>query len=297
MAVKVITDSTSDINPELAQELDIGVVPIYVRFDREVYLDGVDITGDEFYRRLAASTVHPTTSQPNPEDFIRVYQDYIGDFNGIVSIHISSKISGTYNSASLAKKTLCNSVPVEVIDSGFNSAGLWLVVVAAARLAQSGASMADVVDEAHRAIKQVRMFGMFETMKYLARSGRVSKTIAEVSRILNVMPLLTFSDGKIIRAGLVRTISKGMDCICDFVKDNLPVSELTIVHSAVPDQAQILKSRLAKLLPESRISIANLGAALGVHGGPGVLVLALRRIETDFPDRECEYGNSSWDNV
>jgi DegV family protein with EDD domain len=137
------------------------------------------------------------------------------------------------------------------------------------------------VKETYRAIKQVRMFGMFETMKYLARSGRVSKTIAEASRILNVMPLLAFRDGEIIKAGLVRTVSKGMDRIYNSVKDNLPVSELTIVHSAVPDQAQALESRLAKLLPEEMIHISGLGAALGVHGGPGVLVLALRRVEPD----------------
>lgn len=280
MAVQVVTDSTSDISPDLARELNIRVVPIYVRFDREVYRDGVDITGEEFYRRLAVSPIHPTTSQPNPEDFIRVYKDYIGGFDGIVSIHISSRISGTCNSASLAKKTLCSPVPIEVVDSTFNSAGLWLVVMADARLAQSGASMAEVVEEAYRAVRQVRMFGMFETMKYLARSGRVSKTIAEASRILNVKPLLTFSHGEIVRAGLVRTVSRGMDRICGFVKDNLPASELTIVHSAVPDQARILRDRLAKLIPEERIHIAELGAALGVHGGPGVLVLALRHDET-----------------
>lgn len=280
MAVKVVTDSTSDISPELAQELDIRVVPIYVRFDREVYRDGVDITGDEFYSRLAASPVHPTTSQPNPEDFTRVYKDYIGGCDGIVSIHISSRISGTCNSASLAKKTMCSPVPIEVIDSGFNSAGLWLVATAAARLAQSGAPMAAVVDEARRSVKQVRMFGMFETMKYLARSGRVSKAIAGASRILNVMPLLTFREGEIVKAGLVRTVSKGMDRICNFVKGNLPADEITIAHSAVPDRAQLLKSRLSDLFPEEGIHVAELGSALGVHGGPGVLVAALRRVET-----------------
>ena len=279
MAVKVVTDSTSDISPELAQAFNIRVVPIYVRFDREVYRDGVDITGDEFYRRLAAAPVHPTTSQPNPEDFICVYKDYLSDFDGIVSIHISSKISGTYNSASLAKKTLCSPVPIEVIDSRFNSAGLWLVVMAAARMAQAGFPLADVVKETNRAIKQVRMFGMFETMKYLARSGRVNKTVAEASRILNVKPLLTFSDGEIVRAGLVRTVSRGMERIHGFVKNNLPADELTIAHSAIPERAQSLRSRLAKLLPVEKIHVAELGSALGVHGGPWVLVVALRRVE------------------
>lgn len=280
MAVKIVTDSTSDISPESAQEMDIRIVPIYVQFGSEVYRDGIDITDDEFYSRLATSPVHPTTSQPGPEDFTRAFNDCLEGSDGVVSIHISSKISGTYNSALLAKKAIDSDKPIEVIDSMFNSAGLWLVVAAAARLAQSGAPMAAVVEEARRAVQQVRMFGMFATMKYLARGGRVSKTIADASGVLRVRPLLTFRDGEIMRAGLVRTVSNGLDRICDFVSKNLPASEITIAHSIVPDQAQMLKSRLAQVLPAEHIHIAELGTALGVHGGPGVLVLALRRSES-----------------
>ena len=156
-----------------------------------------------------------------------------------------------------------------------------MVVTTAARLAQSGASFSEVADEANRAISQVRMFGMFETMKYLARSGRVNKTIVMASRILNVMPLLTFHDGDIVRAGLVRTASKGMDKIYDFVKNNIPISELVIVHSKVADQANQLKLRLSEFIQEEKISITELGASLGVHGGPGVLLVAIRRSEVE----------------
>lgn len=123
------------------------------------------------------------------------------------------------------------------------------------------------------------MFGIFQTMTYLARSGRVSNTIATVTRILNVVPLLTFRDGEIFPAGYVRTIAKGMDRIYGFVKNNLPVSEMTLIHSAVPDQANQLKQRLSEFIPEENISIAELGAGLGVHGGPGVLLVALRRCD------------------
>jgi len=104
MAVKIVTDSTSDISPELAQGLDIRIVPIYFQFGSEVYRDGIDITDDEFYSRLATSPVHPTTSQPGPEDFTRAFNDCLEGADGVVSIHISSKISGTYNTALLAKK-------------------------------------------------------------------------------------------------------------------------------------------------------------------------------------------------
>ena len=280
MTVQVITDSTSDMPEGMADELGIRVVPIYLRFGSETYRDGVDITRDEFYSKLASSPFHPATSQPNPEDFTSVYKEYCDSVDGIVSIHISSKISGTVNSATMAKKTLESHCPIEIIDSRMNSGGLGLVVTAAARKAQSGVSFSEVVNEAKKAVNEVRMFGMFETMKYLARSGRVNKTIATASRILNVMPLLTFHDGEIVRAGLVRAISKGTDKIYEFVKKNTPISELVIVHSKIIDQANQIRKRLAEFIEEEKIAIAELGAGLGVHGGPGVLLAAVRRSET-----------------
>jgi DegV family protein with EDD domain len=277
MKVQVITDSTSDIPAVLTNELGIRVVPIYLRFGEKTYRDGVDITKDEFYSTLTSSPVHPATSQPNPEDFTSVYKEYCDSTKGIVSIHISSKISGVYNSANIAKKSLKSQCPIEIIDSKFNSVGLGLVVTAVARTAQAGASFYEVINEANKAINQVGMFGIFETMKYLARSGRVNKTIAAAADILNVMPLLTFHNGEIVRAGLVRTINKGIDRIHDFVKNNSPIDELTIVHSQVAEQAGQLKKRLSEFIEEEKINIAELGAGLGVHGGPGVLLAAIRR--------------------
>ncbi len=277
MKINVVTDSTSDIPEGRARELGITVVPVYLRFGDTQYRDGVDIPNADFYSMLASSPVHPTTSQPSPEDFATVYRENCDAGFGIVSIHISSRISGTHDSAMIAKSMLADQSNIEVIDSRFNSAGLGLVVMAAARLAQSGAGLSEVVDEANRAIKAVSMFGMFATTKYLARSGRVNKTVATASSILNVMPLLTFRDGDIVRAGLVRTVDKGMERICDFVRNAGPISELIIVHSQVTDQANRLKQRLGRLLEVNRMSIAELGASLGVHGGPGVLLTAIRR--------------------
>jgi DegV family protein with EDD domain len=162
------------------------------------------------------------------------------------------------------------------VDSKFNSAGLGLVVIAAARLAQLGASIDEVIQEVKKAINQVNMFGMFNTMKYLARSGRVNKAIATTSTLLHIMPLLSFRDGEIIRSGLVRTASKGIGRIYDFVKRNQIITELTIVHSAMIDQALRLRKLLGDFIPEEKILIAELGAGLGVHGGPGVLLVAFR---------------------
>lgn len=277
MAVQVITDSTADIPYGMEKKLGIKTVPIYLRFGEKIYRDGIDISKDEFYKLLETSPVQPATSQPNPEDFAAVYREYCEHNDEIVSIHISSKISGTFNSANIARKTLENCNRLEVIDSRFNSAGLGLVVIAAARAAQAGAAFYEVIDEARKAISNVRMFGIFETMKYLARSGRVNKTIAAASRILNVMPVLTFHEGEIVRTGLVRTVHKGMEKITSFVLNNAPIAELTVVHSKVAGQAMELKKRLGEIMDEEKINIAELGAGLGVHGGPGVLLAALRK--------------------
>lgn len=277
MAVKVVTDSTCDLPPEVARDLGITIIPIYVRFGAAVYRDGVDITPGELYPRLVASEEHPATSQPNPEDFAAVYQEVSRDADAIVSIHISSKISGTYNSAVMAVRAADYGCPVEVVDSAFNSAGLGLVALAAARAAKSGAGLAEVLAAARAAVSQVRMFGMFRTMKYLARSGRINRAVAAASSVLNVMPLLTFHDGEIARAGLVRTIGRGMEKIIEFVRKHAPVTEITVVHSRAAEEAEKLRGWLAEFLNPEKILVSELGAGLGVHGGPGVLLVGLRR--------------------
>jgi DegV family protein with EDD domain len=277
MTVKVITDSTSDLPSEITTDLNITVVPIYVRFGETIYRDGVDITSTEFYNKLDNSPVHPATSQPAPEDFVKIYTKSLEESEQLVSIHVSSKISGTYNSALLAKNMLAHENAIEIIDSKLNSAGLGLVAMAAARVAKAGGSLTEVIAEANNAVNRVRMFGMFNTMKYLALSGRVSKTIATAASILDVKPLLTFKDGQVVRAGFTRTLSKGMDRIYQYVAGYLNPLELIIVHSAVPEWAAQLKKRLGNLFTEDKILVMQLGAALGVHGGKGVLLVALRQ--------------------
>ncbi len=276
MNIQVITDSTSDIPRDIAEELGIRVVPVYIRFNDKVYRDGVDIQKDEFYQVLADSPYHPATSQPTPEDFVSAYKEYCDTVDGIISIHVSSKASGTYNSAIIAKKMLGSQCPIEVVDSQFTSAGLALVVMAVARLVKAGKNLAVITAEVRRIINKVDIFGVFDTMKYLARSGRVSKTIVTAANILDVKPLLTFREGEIIRAGLVRSFSRGMDRLYKFVEGKGDIAELIIVHSAIPEKAEQLKKRLAWLFPEELIRTFQLGAGLGVHGGPGALLVGLR---------------------
>ena len=279
MVVKIVTDSTSDISPEIADALGITVVPVYLRFGDEVYQDGVDISSAEFYRRLVTSPVHPATSQPPPQDFATVYSDCSKEAGAIISIHVSAKSSGTCNSALQGRKMTEGKCQIEVVDSRFTSVGLAMVVMAAARLARAGGNLQSVLEETHRTISQVRMLGVFDTVKYLVLGGRVSKAVGMVASMLQIKPLLTFKDGEVVRAGLVRTFSSGMDRLYEFVERAPAIQELAIAYSTVPEQANQLRARLGSIFPEEKIYVTQLGTALGVHGGPGAIALALRRGE------------------
>jgi len=275
--IKIVTDSTSDIPREVARELAIEIIPTAIQWNGKTLLDGIDITTNEFYRRLTTSTHVPTTSQPAPGDFLKLYQSLAGGCQGIVSVHISSKLSGVYQSALLAKQAMENKLPVEVIDSQYNSMGLGLISIAAARVARAGGKLQDVLEETKKAMGQIRMLGIFATLKYAIAGGRINKSFARVASVLNIKPMLTFKNGEVAMAGLATAYSKGVDKIFDFVKKNLPISDLAIVHSAIIDEAVKLQDRLGALFPKDKIIVASLGPSLGVHGGPGVLLVALRR--------------------
>jgi DegV family protein with EDD domain len=275
--IKVVTDSTSDIPREIAGELDIEIIPTAIQWNGETLRDGIDITTDEFYRRLTTSATMPTTSQPAPGDFIKLYQSLVGGCDGVVSIHISSKLSGVHQSAVLAKQTMGTKLPIEVVDSQYNSMGLGLITMAAARVAKAGGKLQDVLEETEKAISQISMLGIFATLKYAIAGGRINKSIGRAVSILNIKPMLTFKNGEVAIAGLATAYSKGIDKIYNFVKNHLPVSDLAVVHSAAIDEAIRLRDRLGELFPTNKIIIAPLGPSLGVHGGPGILLVALRR--------------------
>ena len=208
---------------------------------------------------------------------MKIFGECAGKADGIISIHISSKISGTYNSALLASSTINGNCPIEVVDSRFNSGGLALVVMEAARMAKSGFAMNEIMEKIKETIEHVKMLGMFDTVKYLSFSGRVKKLVLSAASILNIRLLLTFHDGDIARAGMARTFDKGMGKITEFVKNNSGIKELLIVHSMVPEKANQLKEQISGFIDKSKIMILHLGAGLGVHGGPGVLLVAIRQ--------------------
>jgi DegV family protein with EDD domain len=276
MTVKVVTDSSADLPEELVKALGITVVPLYVRFGDEVYRDRVDISEDEFYERLQHDPVHPNTTQPTPQDFVDVYQKLSAAADGIVSIHLSAKLSGTCGSALQAKGTVANECSVEVVDSETLSTALGLIVIAAARTAKDGKGLDEVEAVARQTMPKIRLLALLDTLKYLLLGGRIGKAKALLGSILNVKPILTLKDGEVVPAAQVRTRAKGMDKLFEFVQNAKDIQELTVVHSTTPDEAQALAERLGSVFDKEKIIMSRLGPVLGVHIGPAALIVAAR---------------------
>ncbi len=274
MAVKIVTDSSADLPTQLVDELGITIVPLYVRFGEKVYRDQLDISADEFYQRLQHDPVHPSTTQPSPQDFANVYQKLLPEANGIVSIHLSAKLSGTCNSALQAKETIGEGCPVEVIDSQTLTMGLGMISIAAAKVANAGGSMQEVVEEVRQMIPRIRLLFTLDTLKYLALGGRIGKAKALLGSVLNVKPILAIKDGEIVPAGQVRSRSKGIERLFDFVQSASNIQDLAIIYNTTPEEAQTLAERIAPIFAKEKIMIARLGPLLGVHAGPGALAIA-----------------------
>jgi DegV family protein with EDD domain len=279
MKVKIVTDSTSDISREVAQDLGIIVIPGYVRFGRETYRDGVDLSKPGFYQQLIESPFHPVTSEATPKDFAEVYSRCADEAGGIISIHISSKLSRTYASAQKGKKMIKGTCEIEVIDSHFASIGLGLIVIAAARLANIGESMQSIVEQTKKAVSRVSILGFFDTMKYIAKGRRATKGVIELSGLFQIKPILTFKDGEVVLDGLVRTYSQGIERLYKFASSAPAIQNLGIAYSTDYDRAEELRGRLGSVFPEQEIYVEQIGAALGAHCGPDALVMALRRAE------------------
>lgn len=276
MTVKIVTDSSADLPAQLVQDLGITVVPLYVRFGEEVYRDRVDISEDEFYQRLLHDPIHPSTIQPTPQDFADVYQKLSLEADGIVSIHISAKLSGTCNSALQGKEMIEKVCPIEVVDSQTLTMALGMISVMAAKSANMGKGLEEVVAEVRQAIPATHLLGLLDTLKYVLLGGRIGKAQALIGSILNVKPLLSLQDGETVPAGRARTRSKGIDRLFDFVKSASNIQDLAIAYNTTPDEAQALGERIGTIFTKEQIKLARIGPMLGVHMGPGALIVVLR---------------------
>lgn len=274
--IRIVTDSSADLPAPIAQELGISVVPLYVRFGDEIYRERVDISDEEFYHRLLHGTVHPVTIQPNPQDFVEVYQRLSEEADAIISIHISSKLSGTFSSALQAKKMIANRCPIEVVDSQTITSALGLMIIIAAEAANTGKSLQQILAMVKEAMYNIHSLALLDTLRYLQLGGRIGKAKALLGSVLNVKPLITVRDGEVVPIGQVRSRAKGIERLFDFAKNATNIENLAIAYSTTLDEAQALSQRLASILTNVEVRLARLGTTLGVHTGPGTLIVSLQ---------------------
>ncbi len=278
MPVRIVTDSSSDIPSAIARELDITVVPLYVRFGSNIYRDGIDIMPEEFYRRLRDEPVHPATSAASPGDFAQAYAGLADGSEGIISIHLSKKVSATYDAAVQGRDMLENkSCPIEIIDSRLVTMALVLITIAAARAARAGKSIQEIVDHVNSLIPCMRVYGLLDTLKYVMKGGRLGKVGPIISSVLPIKPVLTMKNGTVTPIGAVRTRAKGIERLCDLITSIPGIQELGIAHSTSETEINSFMDRLKSLLPGINPVLSSLGPALGVHGGPGAILVAIRQ--------------------
>ena len=280
MVVKIVTDSSSDIPPDIARELDITVIPLYIRFGDEVYRDGIDISADQFYERLAGNRSLPKTSIPSPGDFANIYERLAAETDNIVSIHLSPRYSSAINSAMVAKDYVPEGCRVEVVDSRSVSMGCGFVAMAAAREAASGAGLEQVMQAVNGAMMRTHIAGMIADINYLLGGRRLSLPGAHLflGRLGTVLRFKLV--GEIYEAGRVRgrgmyfREEKALEKLQLCATELPSVEEIAVLYAMKPEWARNIAERMASVFPQRPLHIARLGCATGMHGGPKAMAIA-----------------------
>jgi len=280
MAVKIVTDSLSDIPSDISEGLGITVVPLTVSFGKDSFLDRITMTTDEFYYRLANDATWPTTTQPPPSAFIDVYNKLAKETNEILVVTLSTKLSGTYQSALSAKSMVETECRIEVIDSLTVAMSLGLIVIAAAKAAQAGANLAKLTDLVHRAISRSHLIAYFDTLKYLAKGGRIGKAQGLLGAMLSIKPILTVKDGEMSPLTRVRSKAAGIDYLFSSVAGFSNIEGVAVEYATTPDDADKLIARLSSLFPKERIYKSTISPVVGTYAGPGAMAVSILEAET-----------------
>lgn len=278
--VRIVTDSTADIPESIRKQYGIEMVPLKVHFGSETFYDAVTIQPDEFYDKLIAASTMPTTSQPSPADFLELYGRIAGG-NGeeIVSIHLSSAFSGTYQSAVLAQSMLEGKAEITVIDSKSACYGIGLLVVEAAKAAEAGKSREEIAALVGELRSKTRIYFLVHTLDYLQKGGRIGKAAALFGSLLNIKPILTIDDeGEVASVDKVRGSKKAMGRIVDMLQEEFGDQKLalTVAHAKSPEAAEELAEQLRSRFRTEEIFFTDVGPVIGTHAGPGTVAVFAR---------------------
>ncbi len=271
MKIAIVTDSTSSLSQDILKQYHIHVVPLSVNFGTLSYKEGIDITIEEFYKKLAENDALPTTSQPAIGDFVHLYQELANNYEGVVSIHLSSGISGTMNTSIIASN-MVNDLRVEVIDSEIACYGLGFMAIEAAEMAKEGKNILDIKERLELLVKNMRGYFVVDDLAHLHRGGRLNATQFLVGNLLNIKPIIYFNDKKLEPYEKIRTKKKAIDRILQLLdKDAKNGSKIkcSIVQANVLKEAEELKERIEKKYPNIEVGISEFGPVIGTHTGPG----------------------------
>jgi len=275
MTVKIVTDSICDLPPQIIKDLDIMVIPIHVCFGTEVYRDGIDISTEDFYKKLETSRVFPTTAVPPPADFIKAYEQAVEKADDILVITLSSKLSGLYQAAKQAVELMKKKCRVEVVDSQWVIMAQGFIVMKAAQAARQGASLDEIIKLVQRNINRVATCSVFDTLEYLKRGGRISKIAALMGNLMHIHPMLGMKDGEVVSFGRRRSRAEALDYMYDFVMGYKNIEEMSVAFFKAVDDAENLIERLDVKFPKERVFRSRTSPVIGAHTGPNLLVVAV----------------------
>jgi DegV family protein with EDD domain len=264
----VVTDSTADLPDEWRTRYGIEVVPLKVLFGNETFRDRVDMTDEEFFRRLSSATKLPTTSAPSPGEFADVYRRLAADHDGCISIHIGAQLSATAEAARVGAQAV-EGFKVNVIDSET----VTMPIAFLCRVAAESATLEEATAAVTERVPKCRVLALLDTLRYVEMGGRVSRAQAMIGTMLDLKPLLLVVDREIKSVDRVRTRSRAIPRMVEFFRGDLPVEYAAVVHAQAPDEAEEIAAGMRKSYPELEIPIGQIGCVLGTHAGPKALGL------------------------
>ena len=271
MAIRIVTDSNCDLPAEIIKQYGIVVIPMYINIGAESYLDGVEMSRQEFYEGLPHFDTHPMTSVPGPGVFVETFDKLASEgATEILSIHIASSLSAMANSARLAAEEW-DRLPVTVFDSGNLTLGTGLQVVAAAQAAAEGQLMAEIVAQLEDLSSRTHCFAALDTVEFLRRSGRLTRFQWALASVLQIKPLLKMNHGD-YDMERVRTRKAALDRVVELLAGLGPLEELALVHTHAPEEAKALERQAGHLIPRGKAPLsAEVTPVIGTHIGPGAV--------------------------
>ncbi|HYF95621.1 MAG TPA: DegV family protein [Symbiobacteriaceae bacterium] len=274
MGVRIVTDSTSDLPESTLKQYGIEMVPLTVHFGPEAFLDSVEMDAGAFWAKLRTSPHHPKTAQPSPGDFLKVYEKLAGTGDEVISIHISTKLSGTMNSSQIAAQMMPN-LKVTHVDTRSATWGLGMMAIEASRMAKAGKSTESIVSAVEAIAQRMHIFFTLDTLEFLQKNGRIGKAQALLGGLLGIKPILQVDrEGVVAPADKVRGKSKVLPRALEMMQERVPAGrriKVAVLHTQVPDEAQRWLEAISKLYQIDESWFGEVGPVIATNTGPGTV--------------------------